>query len=403
MRLEDKRKAPSEKGRERRRQRERRLEELEQVVGRGTEGSRERLLDRFLLHLREDGAPEDLAVATPGDVVSFLVALDETGKTTVHREGCCWWGVEKRQKAECGCPKRAGAGSVNTTRGRLQGLFRDAGFTVPWDPRYQVGNPCDSLQAKKYVEKVQLEQLQGGVRVQQAALIHISLFDTLMEETMASWAIEEYRDPEKALEAALEATFYALAWTTGMRAQDALRVSAAQIQRFGGGSKEEWILRTGREKAAKKAEDGRMYKLQKGPERIGVQQAWHAVRATLLRTGLEEDGKALFRSPKAGGEGEPRWGKAWTWAQVSDKFASRRRSLDWPPDVTLHSFHGSRAWRERQDGVPEEATCEAMGWSSQMYHHYTDDRVAWKLEDVERWQREQKKKETGAVDGTERE
>lgn len=377
-----------EEGRKRQRYAEERLKELAVQDPAATVAARTRLAGRMGRLLGQMGASGELYEAEPRDVVVLLTTLDEGGKTPVHVEGCEYWGTENRAECKCVCPRRAGAGSINTTYGKLRGIFRDLGMTGPWDSRIRVGNPCDSAEVKRYVDLVGKEQLQAGVGGRKAGLIHEELFQQLRQLCLGEWATVAEKHLVGAVEKARDLLFLTVLWHTGMRAADALRLWGSQVRKLGKGKEEEWEILGGREKAAKVLGSGRRYAFTGGTARRHLSDAWCALKGSALDVGLGDDGKGLFRRVRERDDGRVVWGKIVEWAEMSSRFTTLKGKLGWPPEITLHSFHGSRAWREKEEGVTREQTCASMGWSQGMYDHYVLGRTAWRRLDIERWQKE---------------
>lgn len=94
----------------------------------------------------------------------------------------------------------------------------------------------------------------------------------------------------------------------------------------------------------------------------------------------------LFRGISVTDEGVGVLGSGCAWAEIDRYYKDTLKSLQFPGEarrhMTLHSFHGSRAARERAQGIPPEDTCRSMHWSREMYDYYTEGRVPMTVNDV---------------------
>ena len=131
--------------------------------------SLEKELSRFLVHTAPD---RDITMATPDNVVNFLIWNDRTGKTVVHEENCVYIG--KRSKGGCSCPKRLAFGTVDSLIVKLRSIFADWGRTLDDSAFPGYGNPAASRKVKSYLTAVREEQLLAGVVPVQAEPLFIT-------------------------------------------------------------------------------------------------------------------------------------------------------------------------------------------------------------------------------------
>ena len=109
-------------------------------------------------------------VASPEDVVDWLLSRERGGETPVHREDC----LDRVAKPTCECPRRMAHKSlVNLTSSLKTGLIK-LGLTSPYDSRSGLGNPAEALPVTEFCASVGEEQVIAGVhpRKQNPMFIH---------------------------------------------------------------------------------------------------------------------------------------------------------------------------------------------------------------------------------------
>jgi hypothetical protein len=91
-----------------------------------------------------------IQLATPLDVIRFLVWKDRHGKTILHTSLCPQATV--RRKSTCNCPTRLAFKTIDSYIGKLRSIFKEIGRTGPWNTILGLGNPADSLEVNKYLK-----------------------------------------------------------------------------------------------------------------------------------------------------------------------------------------------------------------------------------------------------------
>lgn len=369
---------PSELGQQRRErtlQRQQELRAFQPPTGAARQGV-EAAFERFM---KEDGATGNIFEATPQDVVSFLVARDETGRTVVHDPACTLWGqkIAGRTSPACECPVRASADALDTCRGRLQAIFRDAGRPAPWNPHARAGNPCIAPEVDAVVAWSKLEQLAAGTRVVQAALVDVSIFRKVMDHVYSAWSrASRAGDHLAAAMYARDAMFYVLLWESGLRASNALNLLEQQLKYFPreGAEAPRWLVQVGVTKTARSPQAASSLVMADDGSKYSLWQARAAWLSSLDELGLAPVPGQLFRDVLCLEDGATAFGGRAKWAVMDRRFRAVLSAVGVPLSVTLHSFHGSRAAREAAAGVPPEVTIRGMVWSREMYDHYVKDR-----------------------------
>lgn len=120
-------------------------------------------LEAFLASLPTS---KSIQLATPLDVLRFLVWKDRHGKTVTHINTCP--NPTLQDKIKCNCPKRLAFKTIDSYIGKLRSMFKEAGRSGPWNNIFGFGNPADSLEVQKYLKAVAQEQLQAHLTPKQA-------------------------------------------------------------------------------------------------------------------------------------------------------------------------------------------------------------------------------------------
>ena len=351
-----------------------------------------RLHASFIRFLAEQGVNDpQLADALPADVVGFLVARDETGRTTVHSLRCPLWGLSKAETGgRCSCPVRAAASAVKAAHGTLQGIFRDAGLVSEWSPQDGTGNPCAAAPPRRLIKLLQKEQLQAGIKALQAGLFDVSVYELLMVRVLGLWTSHRAAGRHLlALSAAREALYYAILWHTGLRASEALRLLRQHIEHIRAvgamGLVDAWDLHVGVSKTASGTGDARVLRLLDDGTSFSPMRAFDVFVDAAAQLGLSVADGQVFREVHLRDlDDAPTWGRECQWKDLSLSFKAHLAAmgLSASKSVSLHSFHGSRGARERALGIEASLTCNDMDWSYEMYCRYTDGRVPFSVDDL---------------------
>lgn len=368
-----------------------RLSQLQRLAPSSVQ-KKERLLTQFLSYLAEVGVEVDmdnpwraLGSTTPEDVVGFLSSRDEHARTVIHMETCEFLGQSTRKReARCACPVRLTSDSISNMRGQLQAVFRDRGFGERWDPQRGSGNPCASPLVDKYARLSGREKLAAGAKPVQSALVGEPLFTcmVLLWRKALFLASREERLLQ-AVEIARDCLFFCLLWHSGLRASDALRLTVQQLNPLPGvpASSGDMLIAVGESKTATMPSEAHGIVVRKTEGPADLARCLARYRKCLAEAGLILSPGKLFRSVVSiDEENRLEWGAPLTWGEVDTRFKQWLTLWRFPLSITPHSFHGSRAAREAQAGVPAETTCANMRWSLASYRHYVDNRAPLRFE-----------------------
>ena len=367
-----------------------RYSELEAQFTPPSDPKRQAMFDALMLFMREDGLPEpSIYDVTPRDVVAFMLAKDSKvhGQTVVHTDDCPDWGTKLTR---CKCPRRMSYYTLRQYRYALQKYFIVNGLTDQWSPTSGTGNPLKSPFVDRYLTLIESEQCAAGVAQLQAALIDTSLYEAILRDTLSEWLEARHdHDDLSAIQYLRDALYYAMLWNTGLRAGDALRLMAGSITLF--------------DATAAHPHGGvyiRLHKTKRGvslddPHRITVPcdgtryslkrlvQLFMSVTHSVMDTELVGP---LFRKYQRTADAVVVASTRATWDEMDRRFKLTLERVSPGSNllrqVTMHSFHGSRAAREALAGIPRAETCAAMRWSEQMYDYYTQGREPLTIDGV---------------------
>ena len=100
---------------------------------------------------------KNLNIATPQDIVSFLIWRDRFGETILHSKDSA---SSLREK---GSPRFLAAGTIDNNIGKLKTIFKELGRGSHWNDDLNVGNPAAHPTIKKYLLMVLEQQAQERV------------------------------------------------------------------------------------------------------------------------------------------------------------------------------------------------------------------------------------------------
>jgi integrase len=341
---------------------------------------RDNLWKRFAkFQLEVTGLSSPIA-ATPVDVVNFLLHCDENGRVVVHGNDCPMWKQPATSvSASCGCPRRAAASSINTMRGKLQGLFRDMGYNTPWNALLSAGNPVNSVEVDMLVKCTRQEQFAAGVKSRKAPLVRADVYRCVIKQSIRQSEAAWRKGNRKAsLLAYRDALLVAVCWHTGLRARDALRILCQQISE-GERDGKKWLeLRVLVTKTRHDSRGERRLVIKCSKSFGALSRILSGYKALLRRAGAPHltTGYLFANVVAIGGRKCSRWLYRGVLSQpvAAGRFSRILEAARLTLEITLHSWHGSFAARERERGVPKAVTCARTDWTEGTYDEYLEGR-----------------------------
>ena len=100
---------------------------------------------------------KSLAMASPEDVLRFLVWRDKFGKTLSHLPACPTLRGQEFE-GHCLCSKGLAAGMIDNNIGKLRSIFKENGRGSSWNEDLHLGNPAAHPSVKRYQSLVLEEQ-----------------------------------------------------------------------------------------------------------------------------------------------------------------------------------------------------------------------------------------------------
>lgn len=339
-----------------------------------TSAAHDKVRREFLDYLVSDGAEKQLHVATPLDVMQFLLWKDTNGKTRVHIVSCPFWKLSGALAGDvCNCPRRAAASSANTAYGYLRAMFNEAGFTSPWNPATCMGNPTISPQIDMFLQLVSREQLAGGVETRRAPLLGPCIFRFIIDGFLrASLRWLQARNHAKSFLAVRDALFLSILWFSGLRASDALRILCQQIEPVTtDDGTAGWALHVAVTKSARDVRSRRNLSIMDDGTRYSPIRLHAAYAKAAERLGIFQSTGTLFRNVQAAGNGRYRLGTDATWGVMARRFKEMVHQLAISGAITLHSPHGSFPRHLRDGGLPHDVICTRLDWTPVTFEYYT--------------------------------
>jgi integrase len=382
---------------------DRRLRQLQEVAT-DTGKTKDRYVIRLLQFTNLLRECDSIYQLRPDDVVRFLVSLDDTSATRVHRPDCPQRGNTRNKAIECGCPRRAKASSVKTARKNLSRGLADEGLLVDWSAQTLTGNPVQSRAVRDYEAAVNREQLMADVRVLQAPIFDETVFSALMNtviDTTEGHILA--RDYRTALDCITDAFLYSFMYYTGDRLQDALfrEWNRIEVTRHKGRAGQAtapipssgksrlpttqasprngivWFIRRGVSKTSQTLDDAKTHTLADDPHnRFHPIQLAELLDAASRRLALPTRTGRLFKKLKPGNKAKAIWGFELTTSAASKRLTAwLQKAAALPQTLTAHSFHPSHAVMRLDAGHDVEDIVDSMAWSQNMLWKYLDQPI----------------------------
>lgn len=339
---------------------------------------------QFAAFLQDVGADANLMRATPADVVRYLCSLDGSGTVVVHAPDCPLLMITLHAAvAACACPRRAAADSVNTRRGLLQAVFRDLGVTSPWCSSTASGNPVNSALVDQYIQQLKREQAAAAVVPRKAPLVAAEVMWTLLSAGLSVIARAHRRGQHRVALLALQDVFYiAFMWFTGLRAADALRVLAQQVDVVASGGARVFVCSVFVTKTAKSAKQRRVLRVAGDaalPHSLPALYVMYRDYCALLSVPLQPG--PLFSKLASRGPTELAWSPdALTQPCMAGRFRALLDVAGLPHAITMHSCHASRMRSLLDAGTPVSRVCAQLDTTPATLRRYTQNRAALSLE-----------------------
>jgi integrase len=172
--------------------------------------------------------------ADPEDVCKFLVDRDARGRTQSHNRGCEFLG--SRGVKGCGCIVTLAEGTVDSFVGQLRAFFNSIGKNAAWRPKYKWSNPCDSLEVKKYLKALGLEQREAHVSPTQAPPLFSDKIRVLITEIDRRYeALGEEGTFAQKYVLKRDKAFFLISWWAADRAGDLGQIMGVEVTELSNG------------------------------------------------------------------------------------------------------------------------------------------------------------------------
>lgn len=171
---------------------------------------------------------KSLAIASPKDVISFLIWRDKFGKLVTHSDQCLSASTEGMT---CVCPKSLAAGTIDNNVGKLRTIFKEIGRGSVWNDELNIGNPAAHPSVREYHLLVLEEQTVARRLPSQAVPIFINKLATICQD-LRSRVSNPHISPSNRYILARDLAFFSIDFFSGDRGSDLGRVKSTDVLCF---------------------------------------------------------------------------------------------------------------------------------------------------------------------------
>ncbi len=187
--------------------------------------SLQKQLESYLWSLPEK---KNLNIASPKDVVDFLIWIDKFGKTSQHDEKCF---ARSLTKISCSCPRSLAARTIDNNIGKLRSIFNDNGRGATWNNELNLGNPAAHPSVKDYYKLVLEEQIQARTVPCQAIPMFLDKLKCLCSH-LRNMAIAPSISPSTRYVLVRDLAFFSVDFFSGDRGSDLGRIKSCDVLSF---------------------------------------------------------------------------------------------------------------------------------------------------------------------------
>ena len=187
--------------------------------------SLQKQLESFLWSLP---TKKSIAIASPADIINFLVWRDSFGKTVCHSDNCP---AAVNKAINCNCPVVLSAGTIDNNIGKLRSIFRENGRGMYWSEDLHIGNPAAHSSVRDYYKIVLEEQTQARATPSQAVPIFLDKIVGLCSYLRDSLKNPELK-PVTLYILARDLAFFSIDFFSGDRGSDLGRIKCSDTLIF---------------------------------------------------------------------------------------------------------------------------------------------------------------------------
>ena len=165
-----------------------------------------------------------ITIASPRNVVDFLIWRDNFGKTIIHSNDC----ESRTKKGICKRCRGLAAGTIDNNIGKLKAIFKDNGRGNTWNEDLHLGNPASHFSVKEYHSLILEEQTIARVFPAQATPLFMDKLVDVCDHLKQCMA-KSGDKPSLLYTLARDLAFFSIDFFSGDRGSDLGRVKASDV------------------------------------------------------------------------------------------------------------------------------------------------------------------------------
>lgn len=323
-------------------------------------GSLQKQLESFLWSLP---SKRTLALASPEDVVNFLIWRDKFGKTESHLDSCL---ASRTMNMPCACHKGLAAGTIKNNIGKLSTIFKENGRGSTWNDDLHLGNPASHPSVKEYYGLVLEEQAMARSFPSQAVPLFMDKLVVLCN-SLKNQIKSPGTKPSAIYILARDLAFFSVDFFSGDRGSDLGRVKSVDILSTPDGDSFIFNQVFGKTLRGNGSNVFAVKKIENSPvcpvSNLKLYLSLSRLMSIDLKTGF------LFRATNRQGHvtENPFFGSA-----VANRLKKHLQKLSISSGETMHSFRSGCSITLALLGISYPKIAEHVGWRSvDMAMHYT--------------------------------
>ena len=317
-------------------------------------------LESFLWSLP---AKKTLAIASPEDVINFLIWRDKFGKTESHFDSCL---ASSATHLPCACQKGLAAGTIKNNIGKLSTIFKESGRGSTWNDDLHLGNPARHPSVKDYYDLVLEEQTMARTFPSQAVPMFMDKLLVLCN-SLKSEIKKQGTKLSTIYILARDLAFFSIDFFSGDRGSDLGRVKSVDILSSPDGNSFIFNQVFGKTLRGNGSNVFAIKKIEDSPVCPVSNLKLYLSLSKLMSINLKRG--FLFRTTNRQGHvtENPFLGSA-----VANRLKHHLQSLSISSGETMHSFRSGCSITLALLGIPYHKIAEHVGWKSvDMAMHYT--------------------------------
>lgn len=299
---------------------------------------------------------KSIAIASPQDIVNFLIWRDKFGKSTSHSDECPTRSIAKN--APCSCYRGLAAGTIDNNIGKLRSIFKEIGRGSTWNEDLHIGNPAAHHSVKDYYDMVLEEQTICRRFPKKAVpffLDKLSLLCTHLRSLMRASGVT----PIELYILSRDMAFFSIDFFSGDRASDLGRVKSVDVLAKYDGNSFVFNQVFGKTLRGNNSNVFAIQKVKNSPvcpvANLRIYLALACKLGVDLKTGF------LFRSTNRQGNVTT---KPFVGTAVGNRLRKHLQDLSISEGETMHGFRSGCSITLSLLGIPYSQISDHVGWKS---------------------------------------